>query len=339
VEYNFDKIVATDRYQIRYDSSTGREETEGINGNPDPRVLDFPSLIDIGIMGSCHNSCKYCYQGDNHFNDHMSLNNFKRIIDEGKNYVMQGALGGKGDPNKHPDFLEIMKYSRENTVVPNYTTSGNGLTDTEVAITKQYAGACAVSMHCKDYTWQALNMFTDAGVKTNIHFVVSRESLADAVTLIKGDDPWHGKVDLEKINAVIFLMFKPQGAGKELHDLRLNASILRRLSTMVALAQNIHRTHNFKIGVDACLSNYIIKTQAPLTDRQRHSIDSCEGGRYGCYIGPDMNMMPCSFGDRNKWGVSLLNSSIKDVWNSSDKFNEFREVLKRDACSCPFEVI
>ena len=48
------KIVRNKKYEIRYNCDTGREETEGVNGNPDPTVLDYPSLIDIGIMGSCY---------------------------------------------------------------------------------------------------------------------------------------------------------------------------------------------------------------------------------------------------------------------------------------------
>jgi len=139
------KEVKTDKYVIVFDGINGIEALSGINGNPDPFVLDSPSMIDIGIMGHCSNNCKICYQGDISI-PNMKLDDFKSIITQCKSHINQVALGGKGDPNKHEDFEEILKFCRLNNVIPNYTTSGNGLTDEEVVITKKYVGAVAVSL-------------------------------------------------------------------------------------------------------------------------------------------------------------------------------------------------
>ena len=58
------KKIQTDKYMILFSNLTGFEMLSGINGNPDPFILDSPSMIDIGIMGHCSNTCKICYQGD-----------------------------------------------------------------------------------------------------------------------------------------------------------------------------------------------------------------------------------------------------------------------------------
>src|SRR5271157_6214610 len=137
------KIVKTDKYVIIFNPKTGMEVLSGINNNPDPFILDFPSLMDIGIMGSCLNSCSFCYQGENK-GANMKLEDYKKIIDEASPHVMQVALGGKGDPNLHENFKEIIEYSRSKNVVPNYTTSGIGLTDEQLEISKK-CGAVAVS--------------------------------------------------------------------------------------------------------------------------------------------------------------------------------------------------
>ena len=139
------KTIKTDKYVIIFNPKTGQEISSGINGNPDPFYLDYPSLMDIGIMGHCKNNCKICYQG-NTDKPNMTLDNFKRIIDESKDYITQVALGGKGDPNLHENFKEILEYCRLNNVVPNYTTSGNSLTDEQVKISKEFCGAVAVSL-------------------------------------------------------------------------------------------------------------------------------------------------------------------------------------------------
>ena len=141
----FTKKIETDNYLILFNGLNGTEILTGINNHPDPFILDAPSMIDVGIMGHCSNDCAICYQGDTII-PNMKLTDFKSIIDQCKDHINQVALGGKGDPNKHENFLEIMEYCRKNNVVPNYTTSGNGLTDREVEITKKYAGAVAISL-------------------------------------------------------------------------------------------------------------------------------------------------------------------------------------------------
>ena len=329
------KIVRNKKYEIRYNCDTGREETEGVNGNPDPTVLDYPSLIDIGIMGSCYNKCKLCYQGHKK-EPHMTYENFEKIIKESANYTNQVALGGRGDPNKHPEFSKILKYCRDHNIVPNYTTSGIDITRNELDATKMYCGAAAVSMMEQDHTWDALDLFVDAGVKTNIHMILSRESISDAVELAKGNDPWNSEVNLNKINAIIFLLFKPFGAGEDHKDLVLRERTITRFLDIIYMSQSLDKKFKFKLGIDACLSSYIFKHKIPFKATQMQSINTCEGGRFGCYIGPDMKMMPCSFGDRNQYGVDLTNSTIKDAWNS-DIFINFRKTLEKDPFTCPFK--
>lgn len=139
------KVIKNEKYVILFNGFEGFELMSGINGNSDPFILDSPSMIDVGIMGHCSNDCKICYQGKINI-PNMKFDDFKKIIDQCKNHLNQVALGGKGDPNKHEHFREILKYCKSNGVVPNYTTSGNGLTDWQVYITKKYCGAVAVSM-------------------------------------------------------------------------------------------------------------------------------------------------------------------------------------------------
>lgn len=101
-----------------------------------------------GEKGLCLKAGVYCYQnGNNIHNPNMRLQDYKKIVDESKGKVFQIALGGRGDPNMHEDFEEILKYSIDNGIIPNYTTSGIELTDNQISLTKKYCGACAVSLY------------------------------------------------------------------------------------------------------------------------------------------------------------------------------------------------
>jgi MoaA/NifB/PqqE/SkfB family radical SAM enzyme len=332
------KKVKTDKYVILFDMLNGVETMSGINGHEDPEALDFPSMLDIGIMGTCHNNCEFCYQGDKK-QPNMTLDNFKKIIDEASPHTMQCALGGRGDPNKHENFKDILQYCRDKRVVPNYTTSGMGITDEEIEISKA-CGAVAISLHDQEYTYKALEKFNKAGIKTNIHCILSSKSVVNATNFIfdsgfpgRIDGPWKRLRDYN-INAMIFLLFKPQGRGKNLDWFPEKFRIEGFLR--MCLSRNAEVKTPFKIGMDSCLVNHIKKMKIPLTEIQDMSIDTCEASRCSCYISPEMNMMPCSFCDHDASGQSILETSMFDVWSKGKEFVKVRKNLAEEKYECPY---
>ena len=89
----------------------------------------------------------------------------------------------------------------------------------------------------------------------------------------------------------------------------------------------VDKRHPFKVGMDSCNVPGAIrfcKTILP------ESLDTCEGGRYSCYIGADMMMVPCSFDQEKKYEVSLRDMTIEEAWNS-EPFERFRNKM-RGAC-------
>ena len=302
----------------------------GINGNPDPFILDMPNLIDCGIMGHCHNRCEFCYQGGSN-QPNMKLGDYQKIINQARSHVNQIALGGRGDPNKHENFKEIIEYTRVNRIIPNYTTSGKYLTEEEVEISKG-CGAVAVSDYSEKFTFEALDMFMKAGIKTNIHFVLSSKSFDKAMRMLNGEDVWNGQVDLDRLNAVIFLKFKPQGNGKNL-DWDITSEQAKRFYEAIHLGKT-----KFKVGMDSCMVNRV-KRVCRLTPNEELSLDTCEGSRMSCYISSDMKLMPCSFGNHSECGVKIEGeNSIENIWQNNKIFTDFRGVLKNNPASCPFEL-
>ncbi|MDY2885410.1 hypothetical protein [Bariatricus sp. HCP28S3_D3] len=65
----------------------------------------------------------------------------------------------------------------------------------------------AVSWYRNDYTIRAIEMLVKADVKTNIHFVLHEEPMAEVIYRLKE------KAFPEGINAVIILLHKPIGLG------------------------------------------------------------------------------------------------------------------------------
>ncbi len=325
------KVIKNKEYIIIFNQETGVEILSGINGYSDPFKLKYPSMLDIGIMGHCLNNCHFCYQGDGD-EPNMSLDLFKKIIDESKDYTNQCALGGRGDPNLHENFEEILKYARESGIVPNYTTSGNGLTQEQINVSREYCGAVAVSDYGTDHTFKAIRDLMDSGVKkVNIHFIFSRGSAAKCQAIIDGIDVWGGKVDIDRLNAVIFLLFKPQGRGKKL-NWEPTKEQLEMFSMMIQSP-----SCKFKIGMDSCLVNKVSECR-PLTPTEELFADTCEGGRMSCYISPSGLLIPCSFGDHKKYGRDITKYSIESEWQTALSFRKFRSTLKDKPNVCPFSL-
>ena len=306
---------------------TGILDKNGKDTGIDPFMASFPHLIDVGIMGHCVHGktglCAkagvQCYQsGLFKSESNMSLENFKRIAKESSGLVNQFALGGRGDPDQHENFKEILEISRKFDIVPNFTTSGFGLTDELINLCKEFCGAVAVSWYRSEYTLSAINRLIDAGVRTNIHYVLGNNSIDEAISHLENDDfP-------ERINAVIFLLHKPAGQGTFSNVLDFNNTKVKRFFKL------LEKPHKFKVGLDSCSVPGVINF---CTEIMPESLDTCEGGRFSCYISPDMKMTPCSFDQEKRFYVDLKNSSIKDAWNS-EKFEEFRNRMRNSCTAC-----
>lgn len=303
---------------------SGVIDSDGIDTGVDPFMRFFPSLIDVGIMQRCvcSKQCKVdCYQkACDRTGNNMSLEDYKSILEQCKGKVFQFALGGAGDPDTHENFEEILRLTREYHIVPNFTTSGIAFTKEKAGLCKEYCGAVAVSEHNADYTEKALDMLIDAGVKTNIHYVLSAKTIDDAIKRLKNNGFHKG------INAIVFLLYKPIGLGRIENILTVDNPKVKEFFKVVDSGD-----FDFKIGFDSCSCAGIVNNTSKIN---LHSIDFCEGGRHSMYIDAHMNAMPCSFGNQDsKWFVSLYEHTIQEAWDS-DVFNKFRYSLSHSCPNC-----
>lgn len=323
-------IDDTNRFVELFDKDTGFYIRSGVideNGKDtgvDPFMRCFPALIDVGIMNRCvcaHKCNVDCYQrAIDRTGSNMSIEDYKSILEQCKGRTFQYALGGAGDPDTHENFKEILELSKEYGIVPNFTTSGIMMTEEKAQLCKEYCGAVAVSEHFADYTRKAIDMLLAAGVKTNIHYVLGADSIDYAIEKLK-----NGGFD-DRINAVVFLLYKPIGLGRKENILTMDNPKVQEFFELVDKGDYPH-----KIGFDSCSCGGIVNFSSHI---DMNSIDFCEGGRYSMYIDSNMNAMPCSFGNQDKkYFVSLREYSIEEAWYSG-VFNRFRSSLKNSCPNC-----
>ena len=331
-------IIKTDRknqFRAFFDPTSGFYMRTGIikdgkDTGEDPFMTVFPELLDVGIMGSCAHgrlglcaaSGVECYQnGADVCQPDMKLEDFRRIAEECREKTFQFALGGRGDPDMHPNFREILECCRENSIVPNFTTSGLGMTREKAELCKEFCGAVAVSWYRQPHTLNALKLLLEAGVKTNIHFVLGQNTIGEAAELLKNGGFPRG------INAVIFLLHKPVGSGSRENMLKYGDE--RLVDFLEFIDEN---EFQFGIGFDSCSAPALISY---MKNTDRDSFDTCEGGRWSAYITPDMKLLPCSFdNDKLRWAYDISCDTIENGWNSP-QFEDFRNRLRSSCPDCP----
>lgn len=301
----------------------------GIETEQLPPMRSFPELIDIGIMGACRagqtglclNVGVDCYQrGMTSLEKNMDFYDYSAIISQCKGRVFQVALGGAGDPNKHESFADILRVTRENRIVPNYTTSGYDLSDEEIELTKEYCGAVAVSYYSKldkygnednPSTIAAIERFIRAGCITNVHYVLSKKNIKEAIYRVKNG------VFPKGINAVVFLLYKPIGLASPEHVIDHGNLDYRELLRLVTSTKS-----KWRYGFDTCQSPAIYKFA---TSVATESIEFCEAARFSMYINSRCIAFPCSFGiEDNIFSVDLKQHTLQEAWES-ESFAKFRK--------------
>ena len=300
---------------------------DGAETKEDPFMSSFPELLVVGIMGHCAHGRSglcvaagvECYQDGLHADaPNMALEDFEEIVRQCQGNTYQIALGGCGDPEQHEHFGEILVACRVAGIVPNFTTSGLGLNSELAKLCRKYCGAVAVSWYRSSYTLRAIDLLLQAGVKTNIHYVVSNSTIEEAMARLKEHSFPVG------INAIVFLLHKPVGLGSQAQVLKSNDPRVREFLDLACGGD-----HGYKIGFDACSVPGLISQSI---DVNRDSVDTCEGARWSAYITPDMVMLPCSFDNQGRrWAVDLRSHSIQEAWDSPI-FEDFRTHFRH---SCP----
>lgn len=316
-----------------FDEKTGRYVRTGIikdnrDTGEDVFKASFPELLDIGIMGHCiHGSSGLCikagvqcYQDGLHSErPNMTLEDFASVVEQCKGETYQFALGGCGDPDQHEQFEKILELCRQAGIVPNFTTSGLGMTPELAKLCKKYCGAVAVSWYRSDYTLRSIRLLLQEGVKTNVHYVLSKSSVREAIQLLTGDGFPNG------INAVVFLLHKPVGLGTQEELITKENEDFHEFLELID-----GKEFPYRIGFDSCIVPALIFRES--TDKR--CLDTCEGARFSAYISADMQMMPCSFDNQQKrWSVDLHKHSIREAWNSAE-FDRFRKQLQTACPQC-----
>ena len=335
-------------YNWDMDMSTGFFARYGNTYKDDPTFSPIgPEILDIEINTDCcgiHGApCSWCYKSNITTGKYMNFETFVKVVERINPYknLTQIALG-VGNVDGNPDFVKILKWCRDNNIVPNITVNGARLHNVYEGLTyaqwiAKYCGAVAVSVYDdRDAAYDSVYKLTSRGMKqVNIHLMISLETYFNTAQVLEdcATDP-----RLKDLNAVVFLSLKKKGRGENHHIISQ-----KQFDPLVTLALK----NNLRVGFDSCSSYKVFNTFKGTEEfsHVRDSIISCEACLESCYVNVKGQFFPCSFVEGVEgWhqGIDLLSvdSFITEVWNDA-KTTNFRNALLATTTSdagCPCRV-
>lgn len=133
-------------YYSLYDRESGHKVRMSFKDIEAPQSSTWPELVDIKVTDFCDFGCSYCYQGSTTRGKHANTAYIKSVIDAlAEAQVFEVAFGG-GEPTDHPDFLEILQYTADKKITPNFTTRNVKYLCDNYAALASLIGSVAISI-------------------------------------------------------------------------------------------------------------------------------------------------------------------------------------------------
>ena len=306
-----EKDYPEQHYRTLFHQQTGFFVRKEEDGWPEPKwAMGGPELLDLSITSYCERDCTFCYREASKVRAvFIHVNDVENVASQAAACgTYQIALGG-GNPNQHPQFVEILRLIREKDIVPSYTTNGDGLTDKVLRATADYCGAMAVSVYApyqEDRYLRLLQRIKDYGIRVNLHAII-REKTLDLWIKWLSEPP----AFFSYINALIFLNYKPVRGQKEL----LTKERAKQFFEAVNKCQSI------KVGFDSCSMSGIVHW----VDSPYCLLESCEAARFSAFVSEDLKMYPCSFMIGKEHYGDLRKESLLKIWQNNELFKQFRQ--------------
>ena len=284
-------------------------------GWPEKGYLSAPETVHLAITHRCNENCPWCYVDP--VAEEMTTGEVKAIIREmAEMKVFQLAIGG-GEPFLRGDLVEIVRYARQNGIIPNITTNGSLITYHIAARLSGWVGQIQVSVydHVDTRALTAIAVLKKEKIPFGINVLLSKRNFKQIDTIID--------FAARRGASVNFLRPKPSRQRDWYKQSRLSREDYGVIREALVKAQG---KYGVTITVDCALS--FLMNNEDQKELLRHGVYGCTGAKRFLSIHPDGRAYPCSFLD---FCAGNAKDGLYEVWRA---MQSFRFIDKRMSGSC-----
>ena len=274
-------------------------------------INSYPYILKIESTNICNLRCAFCYDGRraSAFGERkygkMTLDNFKKLIDEVGCYLFKINLYGFGEPLLFPETLEMIKYACKNNIGIGISSNLN-FSDPVLPKRIVESGLEVLIFSCHGVTQESYNKFMDKGnmelASGNIKKILDeRRRIGSTTPLID----WQYCVTKFNEGEMDMALAKARELG---------------------IDQIRFIKPNFPEDADDEWFADYFKEHAPVELQQNKAV--CAWTYRSAYINYDGGLRPCCQADRllaNDFGNVFI-SGFKNVWNN-EKYKSSRRLI------------
>ena len=288
---------------------------------------DFLRSIHIEIASACNERCVHCYIPHKYKDKAIDPELFYRILDEGREMnIIHVTLSG-GEPLLHKDFLSFLARCRELDLSVNVLSNLTLLTD-EIVLEMKNNPLLSVqtSLYSMDplvhdsitkfsgsfeKTKHGLIQLYSAGIPVQISCPVMKQNKDSFLDVIRWGQNRHIAVAVEPM---IFATYDHSGSN-----------LVNRLSL-----KEIGETVDKQLP-----EGYAGMMREVAKEKEMLNGDNpiCSICRYSFCVSAEGDVFPCAGWQTNIIG-NLNQQTIREIWESSDKIQELRQIKRKQFPKC-----
>jgi len=260
------------------------------------RVGKFPPCLQIEPTSVCNFRCIMCYQSDKSFSNkskgfmsNMSLDLYKKVIDEVEGKVEAITLATRGEPTLNKDFKKMLNYSNKKFLALKINTNASMLDE---------------------------NMI-HAILSTDIQSIIFSVDAADKETYEK--IRVNGKFDKIMKNLKLFAQIRKDHYSKSKHIVKMSGVKISKNQSMKSMERQ------FKELADVIAFVNYSPWESAYDNEPNDLKHACKELWTRMFVWADGKVNPCDYDYKSvlsKWNAK--DTSISDIWNSRE-YNDLRQ--------------
>ena len=263
----------------------------------DKRVGEYPPCLQIEPTSICNFRCIMCYQSDKSFSNkskgfmsNMTLDLYKKVIDEVEGKIEAITLASRGEPTLNKDFKEMLNYSNKKFMALKINTNA--------------------SMLDEDLIHNILS--------NDIQSIIFSVDAADKETYEK--IRVNGKFEKIMKNLKLFAQIRKDHYSKSKHIVKMSGVKISKDNQSIKSMER-----QFKELVDVVAFVNYSPWESAYDNEPNDLKHACKELWTRMFVWADGKVNPCDYDYKSmlsKWNVK--NTSISEIWNSKE-YNDLRQ--------------